>query len=287
MRPDSADRAGGPRPRARSTATSPVPGPDARRMLGCALKSKSASSRTAREVGDLERHLDAPFVLARHLALDEERERLAQRQASSPRPRRAGCRVGPGWRSVSAASASRGASHGPRYPSQKLPPATAAYASSGRSSSGFGRTVSAGSRARTAVDADQVRALGDPRVPAGVLDVLSDDVRSVINAHPTAADHHPVRARRSAATAPNRRWCRPPPHSRRGPSGSDPATGRTAAGPRTGASTPLRARSGPAGLHRWCRAAAGPRSRAATTPDAPAAPPSSRKRCPAMAFRLT
>ena len=33
-----------------------------------------------REVGDLERHLDAPFVLARHLALDEERERLAQRQ---------------------------------------------------------------------------------------------------------------------------------------------------------------------------------------------------------------
>ena len=30
-------------------------------------------------MGDLERHLDAPFVLPRHLPLDEERERLAQR----------------------------------------------------------------------------------------------------------------------------------------------------------------------------------------------------------------
>src|SRR5271166_1497367 len=44
---------------------------------GWAAKSKPSRSR-ARKVGDLARHLDAPLVLARDLALDQEGERLAQ-----------------------------------------------------------------------------------------------------------------------------------------------------------------------------------------------------------------
>ena len=191
-------------------------------MLGCADEVEVRQLADCREVGDRNAILDAPFVLARHLALDGgQRERLAQRQLLLREPRRAGCRVGPGRRSVAAASASRGAfSWGHVSPSQKLPPATAAYASSGRSSSGFGRSVSAEAGRGPRLMPTRCARSVDPRVPAGVLDVLSDDVRPVINAHPTAADHHPVRARRSAATARNRRWCRPPPHSRRGPSGS-------------------------------------------------------------------
>ena len=160
-------------------------------MLGCALKVEVRQLADCREVGDLERHLDAPFVLVRHLALDEERERLAQRQLLLRGLVEQAVELVPDGGSVAAASASRGASHGPRYPSQKLPPATAAYASSGRSSSGFGRSVSAEAGRGPRLMPTRCCALGDPRVPAGVLDVLSDDVRPVINAHPTAADHHP------------------------------------------------------------------------------------------------
>ena len=86
--------------------------------------------------------------------------------------------------------------------------------------------------------------------------------------------------------APSRRWYRRRPRSRHGPSGSDPATGRTAAGPRTGASVPLPARIEPGGLPRWCRGAAGPRPRADTTPSAPTAPPSSRSGVLVLSLRL-
>ena len=46
-------------------------------------------------------------------------------------------------------------------------------------------------RARAADDADQVGAVGDPRVASVVLDVLGDNPRAVVNAYPAAADHHP------------------------------------------------------------------------------------------------
>ena len=72
-------------------------------------------------------------------------------------------------------------------------------------------------RARAAGDAVQMSSVGDARVTSRVLGVLRDNRRAVVNAYPAAADHHPLRARRSAATAPSRRWCRPPPRSRRGP----------------------------------------------------------------------
>ena len=49
-------------------------------------------------------------------------------------------------------------------------------------------------RARASVDTDQVRAVGDPRVPARVLGVLRNDVRPVMNTHPTAADHPRTRS---------------------------------------------------------------------------------------------
>ena len=73
---------------------------------------------------------------------------------------------------------------------------------------------------------------------------------------------------RSAATAPSRRWCRPPPRSRRGPSGSGPATGRTAAGLRNrGEGAPLPGRSDREERRRWCRGAGGRQSPAASGPD--------------------
>ena len=66
----------------------------ARRPLGCALKSKSASSRTAGKWAILNA-LDAPFVLARHPR--STRNASASRSVSffSTRPRRAGCPLVP------------------------------------------------------------------------------------------------------------------------------------------------------------------------------------------------
>ena len=79
----------------------------------------------------------------------------------------------------------------------------------------------------------------------------------------------PGPVRRSAATAPSRRWCPPSPRSPRAPSGSDPAADRTAASRRTARVGPPRVRSAPAASRRSCRAGARRRSRASTTPDAP------------------
>ena len=93
-----------------------------------------------REVRDLERHLNAALVLAADLPLDEHRQRLPQRQLLLRRL----------VEQVVELVADRGQLQ-PRQPAekrlmvhghQKLPPATAAYSSSGRSSSGFGRTAS-------------------------------------------------------------------------------------------------------------------------------------------------
>lgn len=52
--------------------------PRIERGLGSEVKAVEVAHR--REVGNLARHLDAPLVLARDLALDQEGQRLAQGQ---------------------------------------------------------------------------------------------------------------------------------------------------------------------------------------------------------------
>src|ERR1700756_1570257 len=77
----------------------PTPGgPNNSKASPCATQRHAASSRicrgssegwqqsrSRREVGDLAGHLDAPFVLARDLALDQEGQRLTQGQLTSGR----------------------------------------------------------------------------------------------------------------------------------------------------------------------------------------------------------
>ena len=152
-------------------------------MLGCAF----VEVRQGREVGDRER-------LSRS-CVRSARARAPAQPASSPRPRRAGCRVGPGWRSCAASGeevswrseSRRRRPMSPAWP-VRLPAGPCAHRCP---------------RCRRLCSIAQREPARDQRVD------------------PTAADHHPYAL--ADQPPPPLRWCR---DSRRGPSGSDPATGR-------------------------------------------------------------
>ncbi len=175
-----------------------------------------------REVGDLGRHLDAPFVAPADLALAQKGHRVAQAQLA----------LGGFVEQAVELIADGGQLQPGQHVGERLaigvhdqsPPAACSYSDRGRSSSGSA-TAGAGAVAGWLAancgrpNAGEVGGDHHALAAAGDLAMAGDFAAAMADADPPAGDRPPPPSRRSAARARYRNWCRPRSWRRSGPGG--------------------------------------------------------------------